>query len=271
MTPNFEKVKEKLKEVKCFGGFDYCEDVVEALKATVEINWTRESNFRIIVLMTDSPPHGESYHQKLFDDYPEKDQEFDNLEECVRKLVKMKIAILSIEIDERTQIMNKIMEKICKREKGRFQKVIFNDLKDPKYLKQFFENEVINELDLIFRDQWNFFLENKIKENINWDMQIDFNNLTLIQYDNEISSKWIANITKEKVLEGNLRNIHLLFTEKNHSKYVVKLPKDGSFNLIEELFDNWKNYSVAVYLAEEFKSQLEKNGINLKNYLQFSG
>lgn len=298
-TPSIEIIEKKLKELKycCFGGDDYCEDLVEALKASMEMNWTYQSTFRIMVIITDAPPHGKSYYELAYDNYPEKDKQFDNLEETVRRLVKMKIGILIIEIDKRTKRMNEIIEKICKKENGFFQKVVLEEMKDPEYMKQFFETEVINEIDSIFKDQWNIFLEKKIKDNINWEMQIDwekefdpesikeikfqvydfelvkdsldFNNLSLLRMENDRSSKWNASVSKKRVLEGNLRNIHLMLTHKSQSKYVIKLPKDGSYNMIEELMDDWKNYTVSYFVASKFKKELKIKGINLMKNLDF--
>ena len=49
------------------------------------------------MIITDSPAHGERYHTKeILDDYKDKDKEFDNLEETIRKLISMKIAIIGL-------------------------------------------------------------------------------------------------------------------------------------------------------------------------------
>ena len=296
-TPQLDIVEKKLKKVKCFGGDDYCEDLVEALKASMEMSWTHQSTFRIMVIITDAPPHGKSYSEDTVDYFPEKDEEFDNLEEMIRRLVNMKIGFLIVEIDKRTRKANEIIEKICQKEKGFFQKVVLEEIKDPKYMGRFFEKEVINEIDSIFKNQWDLILENKIKENINWDMQIDweeefdldrtkdikfkvydldmeknsldFNNLNLIKMNLEVSSKWDTYISKNKVLEGNLRNIYLMMTQKSEAKYVIKLPKDGSYNMIEELMDDWKNYMVSHYMAKKFKKELRSKGIEIIKNLEF--
>lgn len=296
-TPQIDLVESKLKQVKCFGGDDYCEDLVEALKASLEMKWTNQSTFRIMVIITDAPPHGKSYSDDTVDYFPDKDEEFDNLEETVRRVVNMNIGFLVVEIDKRTRKTNEIIEKICKKENGFYQKVVLEEIKETKNIERYFDKEIINEIDSIFRNQWDLILEKKIKDNINWNMQIDwekkfdldltqeikfkaydlelerksldFNNLNLIKMESTALEKWSSFVSKKKVLEGNLRNIYLMMTKKHEGRYVIKLPKNGSYHLIEELMVDWKNYVVSQYMAKEFTKELNSKGINLKKNLEF--
>ena len=297
-TPQLDIVESKLKQVKCFGGDDYCEDLVEALKASMEMKWTPQSTFRIMVIITDAPPHGKSYSENTVDYFPDKDEEFDNLEETVRRAVNMSIGFLVVEIDKRTRKTNEIIEKICKKENGYFQKVVLEEIKETKNIERYFDKEIINEIDSIFKNQWDLILEKKIKDNINWDMQIDweekfdldmtkeirfkvseleldlksldFNNLNLMKMKTEVvSKKWNSFVSKKRVLEGNLRNIYLMMTKKHEDRFVIKLPKNGSYLLIEELMADWKNYAVSQYMAKEFTKELSSKGITLNKNIKF--
>lgn len=59
------------------------------------------------------------------DDYVEKDQEFDNLEETIRKLVSMKISIIglilpNLNLVETTKEMYEIIKKVVEENQGNF-------------------------------------------------------------------------------------------------------------------------------------------------------
>ena len=296
LNSDISVIVKKLNEVKCSGGFDECEDLVEGLKVAIDINWTNQSNFRSIVILTDSPAHGRRYYKKAVDYFPENDEKFDNLEEVLRKIALKKIGVIVVEIKENTKEMFDLMEEVYKKYKGNFQKIVLERINDQDYLKQFFEDEILNEIKSSFQQQWNLFFTDKIKDNINWNMQIDweknfilketkkirfkvhdaslkkesldFNNLNNLEIESDYSSIWNGNVTKIHVLVGNLREIHLMITEKH--KYVVKVPKNGSYNKIEELTGEWKNYLIAGLMANKFNEKLlEMKIIKQKQSLEF--
>jgi len=71
LTGDENEFKSKLFEIKCFGGGDDCEAVLDGLNLAVnQINW-RENSLKFIYHICDRPPHGKELNGNVNDDFKE--------------------------------------------------------------------------------------------------------------------------------------------------------------------------------------------------------
>lgn len=95
------------------------------MKCASEINWIEGNRYKTLIIITDAPCHGSSYHGNVMDDFSDMDKEFDNLEECIRKLVVSNTTIIGLELPNLegkilTNQMYTLIEKQVKMYKGHF-------------------------------------------------------------------------------------------------------------------------------------------------------
>ena len=285
-------IEGKLSSIKCFGGNDECEDLTQALNAAATLDWTPGNKMKTLVIITDAPTHGKKYHDgKCLDDYLEDDQKVDNLEEAIRKLCLKEVGFVAMQINNKTEKMFGIIEEICTKINSCFLKASLDEAtqNNKKSLNEWFKDSFLTDVDDIFSKQWEMHFKDKIRENLNWNQQIDwelsftptksigiafekikleiiletldFYHLANLKCDKDFDGEEINGlITLNEVLKGAQRKIHLLLTKDKKEKLVVKIPlmEEQKYEKLTQLETTWRNYLVAQEILKEFNKIFEK-------------
>jgi myosin protein heavy chain len=118
-TTNYESISKNIEYLVADGGGDTPEDLCGALELAKNKEWSGNTKFAILV--TDSPCHGEQYHNLTGDqkdNYPEGDREGRNIEEFIEYFAKNDISLFCLKINSTTDIMfNKFSEVYNKNKK----------------------------------------------------------------------------------------------------------------------------------------------------------
>ena len=126
LTENYESIIKNIQYAKADGGGDIPEDLCGALEFAVKKEWRGNSRFTILV--TDSPCHGRKYYDDItenYDNYPEGDKLGRNIEDYIKKLAEDEVSVFCLKINNSTDKMFKIFEKV------------YNDNKKKDSLNQF--------------------------------------------------------------------------------------------------------------------------------------
>jgi len=112
-TTDYESIRKRIEYVTAQGGGDVPEDLCGALELGKYKKWS--GNTRFAILVTDSPCHGKKYHDlsgDQEDNYPEGDREGRNIEEFIKFFSEEKISLYCLKINNSTDKMFNIFEKI---------------------------------------------------------------------------------------------------------------------------------------------------------------
>ena len=112
-TTDYESIRKRIEYVTAQGGGDVPEDLCGALELGKNKEWS--GNTRFAILVTDSPCHGKKYHDlsgDQEDNYPEGDREGRNIEEYIKFFSEEKISLYCLKINNSTDKMFDIFEKI---------------------------------------------------------------------------------------------------------------------------------------------------------------
>ena len=183
-----------------------------------------------------------------------------------------------------------IIEECCAKNKSCFLKACLDEeaKTDITGLNRWFKDSFLEDVDDVFSEQWEMYFKDKIRENLNWNQQIDweisftptkkkgiafkkvkseiisdtldFYHLSKLKCESDQDDEEINGlITKVDVLQGAQRKIHLLLT-KDKEKLVAKTPKleDQCYKKIKDLETTWRNYLLAQVILKEFNKMLEK-------------
>ena len=109
-TENIETFILSIKKFECYGGGDQPEDIAGALNEALKLNW--KSNAKYVVLVCDAPCHGKKYHDIDNDTFSNGDPDGLVIEDLMLKFKLMNITFYCIEINDSTQKMFEIMNKV---------------------------------------------------------------------------------------------------------------------------------------------------------------
>ena len=111
-TKDYESIKKNIEFLEAEGGGDTPEDLCGALALAKDKNWSGKTRFTILV--TDSPCHGEKYHDlkgEQADNYPNGDREGRIIEDYIKFFAQNEISLFCLKINSTTDKMFKIFEK----------------------------------------------------------------------------------------------------------------------------------------------------------------
>jgi hypothetical protein len=109
-TLDYEQMVDFIKNIDCDGGGDTCEDLVTPLREVLSLDWSSDLNY--IYLITDSPTHGKSYHNKgISDDYLDDDKD-KLLEKVVAHYRRNKLNLVVAKCNDSVDIMIDVIKKI---------------------------------------------------------------------------------------------------------------------------------------------------------------
>ena len=111
-TKEYESIKKNIEFLEAEGGGDTPEDLCGALALAKDKNWNGKTRFAILV--TDSPCHGEKYHDlkgEQKDNYPNGDREGRIIEDYIKFFAENEISLFCLKINSTTDKMFKIFEK----------------------------------------------------------------------------------------------------------------------------------------------------------------
>jgi myosin protein heavy chain len=118
-TTDYEKIKNNISFLKAEGGGDIPEDLCGAFDLAKNKNWTGKTRFAILV--TDSPCHGEKYHdlKKGEDNYPNGERDKGNIEDYIKFFAQNEISLYCLKINSSTDKMFKIFKDIYTKNKDK--------------------------------------------------------------------------------------------------------------------------------------------------------
>ena len=106
--------------MKAGGGGDTPEDLCGALELGKNKSWKGKTRFAILV--TDSPCHGNKYHDlsgENADNFPDGDREGRNIEEYIEYFAKNEISLFCLKVNSTTDKMFKIFSEIYNKNKNK--------------------------------------------------------------------------------------------------------------------------------------------------------
>ena len=109
-TENIKEITDYINNLGCFGGGDIPEDIVGALKHSLNMKWESEAKYAILVC--DAPCHGKQYHNVSYDRFAEGDPDGTTLESVIEQFRQKGITFYCLEIDSSTENMFKIMQSV---------------------------------------------------------------------------------------------------------------------------------------------------------------
>jgi len=140
-TTDYDGMVKFIEGIECEDGGDPCEDSVAALKAALKLDWSSDLNY--VYLITDSPPHGKSYHEdSIEDDYPD-DDETKPLEKIAAHYRKSKINFVIVKCNN---TIDKMIEVIKKYYDSKFNKLRVIDANKDGFTKEDFVKHFLDSL-----------------------------------------------------------------------------------------------------------------------------
>ena len=119
-TTDYESIKKNIEFLEAEGGGDTPEDLCGALALAKDKNWN--GNTRFAILVTDSPCHGEKYHDlkgEQADNYPTGDREGRNIEDYIKFFAENEISLFCLKINSTTDKMFKIFKNVYEQSKSK--------------------------------------------------------------------------------------------------------------------------------------------------------
>lgn len=142
-TKDYESIKKNIEFLEAEGGGDTPEDLCGALALAKNKNWNGKTRFAILV--TDSPCHGEKYHDlkgEQKDNYPNGDREGRIIEDYIKFFAENEISLFCLQINSTTDKMFKIFEKTYESNKNKDSKNKFIVGKGDKLFNIVTENTI---------------------------------------------------------------------------------------------------------------------------------
>ncbi len=107
-TPNYEKIRDIINKIEPDGGDDIPEDVLGAFELCLQKSW--KSNNKIAFLITDSPCHGEQYHNlnnrnEEIDNYINDNIYEKEMDDVIRQFFEKCITLFCLKLHKNTQKM----------------------------------------------------------------------------------------------------------------------------------------------------------------------
>ena len=145
-TTNYEKLNSKIEEIEPDGGIDIPEDIPGAFELAldkIDLSW--KGNTKMAILITDSPCHGEEFHDldptnnEQRDEYPDGDPEGRDIREMIGKFAKYKVSMFFLELSNITDKMFQIFLDEYKKElpvEAKSECSIESNLSDFKFIEK---------------------------------------------------------------------------------------------------------------------------------------
>lgn len=92
-------MEEWLENINCTGGGDQAEDIRGAIKDMCKLEWERK--FRLAILITDAPCHGNAYHEPEITDNHRREDITNEL----KMLIERDILLIGINFFKSTRLM----------------------------------------------------------------------------------------------------------------------------------------------------------------------
>ena len=162
-TSSPEELLKAMNKVKCMGGDDVCEDIIEPLKAVLKLEW--KSDLRYVYILLDAPTHGKRYYEEKyrgysgFDKYPNADKE-KLLEKIICHYRKSRINLVLLQTNPST---DKMIEIIRENYDSYRNKLSVIKIEERKTIKEEFEKNFIQSMSNFTESRWSNFRKIKRK------------------------------------------------------------------------------------------------------------
>jgi len=285
-TTDYESMVEFITGIDCEGGSDTCEDVVEALKRALMLDWSSDLNY--VYLIADAPPHGARYHlADVSDDFLEEDKD-KPLEKLATHYRKSKINLAIIRCNNIVDIM---IETISKYYNSRANKLRVIQINNEDLLKEDFTKHFLITLskdiaDLLAESRERDFkrikrgtaelkeveIDSEIKDGAQFSGVSYVGSISDIAFDNgkynynfsiNKSEELKCKLAKQIVGTGLFSNCYHLQIKEDTS-YVAKVPKI-LLTEPEEFRPEIEGTLLTDYFAKKFNKLLAKAESNAQN------
>ena len=151
-TPNYEKIRDIINKIEPDGGDDIPEDVLGAFELCLQKSW--KSNNKIAFLITDSPCHGEQYHNlnnrnEEIDNYINDNNYEKKMDDVIREFFKKCITLFCLQLHKNT---GKMFEKF----KEIYESMSFGNKKEFFIEdKNFYNKSIINKIVKLYEENNN--------------------------------------------------------------------------------------------------------------------
>ena len=262
-TSNKQQFINNIKKLNCEGGLDVCEDIKGALQTMLkEIVW--QSQYKYVVLIADSPCHGNNYHDSLLsDDYPDDDMMIE-----LKEMASQEIIFIGITFTKSVEKMYNEIEAIYKTNHGKFHLIEEEDLKNirngsassmnivnlfaqrisepvfqdfsDKTIKKYAQEKKISAIYLGCKNKTEkdfqklFISETFLPMDcevfvINYvnDLKPYYSNIYDLQVEAKKFNEWRCEISSDAATSGSFRRVYLLkvFKDKDEKNYIQYLAK----------------------------------------------
>jgi len=283
-TSNPEELIEAMNKVKCTGGHDVCEDIIEPLKAALKLEW--KSDLMYIYILLDAPTHGKRYYEEKyhgnsdFDKYPNEDKK-KLLEKLMCHYRRSKINLVLLQTNPITDKMIEIMKRNYNSYENKLTVIQIEEKKTMKEeLKKGFEKNFIESMSNFSESRWNHFRKIKCKaEAINIAPDLRDNSEFVNKFQGEVYSAFIEGINFERRDFRYKLDIRKIHTDKctvskidigvgqfskcrslvigNDPTYVIKIPKIPITN-IDKLTNDIELSAFVELFVQKFNSLLNE-------------
>ena len=123
---NYDNLEEKINKIEADGGDDIPEDIAGAFELALKEDWNGDT--KIALLITDSPCHGDKFHDLNSDEDKYKDDK--NIMGLLQKFKNENISLICFKLSKNTDKMFEIFEKEQKNSQDKIKFLFFLDDKD---------------------------------------------------------------------------------------------------------------------------------------------
>ena len=127
-TADKQKFAENIKNLKCDGGGDTCEDIKGAFQKALTMEWS--SLYKFLVLITDAPAHGNKYHEANAGDDYGSDAKYNDMTVELKQMADKEIVFIGIKFTDCVERMYTEIEAVYATNHGKFSLINDKDLKN---------------------------------------------------------------------------------------------------------------------------------------------
>jgi len=281
-TSNPEELIKAMNKVKCMGGHDVCEDIIEPLKQVLKLTW--KSDLMYVYILLDAPTHGKRYYEEKYHEYSDFDK-YPNADkgELLEKLMchyrRSKINLVLLQTNPSTNKMIQIMRENYESYKN---KLTVIQIEERAAIRKEFEKNFIPSIsDSFAKGKWNNFRKIKRKDGaaIYAPPELDGDIEFYVQFQGEVYSAFIEGVDFEKKEFKYKLEIKKVHTDRcavsgteigvgkfskhrrlvigENKMYVIKVPKIPITD-IETLINDIELSAFVEFFVQKFNSVLNE-------------
>ena len=258
-TENISEFYEYINTLDCSGGGDLPEDIIGALKLSLNMKWESEAKYALLIC--DAPCHGKQYHNIFYDKFENGDPDGTSLESVIEQFKLKEITFYCLEIDESTNKMFNIMKNVYNNDE-KFHVENLNDSFQLSFFVAFSASMILNN-EKYKKHQIKNIIEKYRKDSIELIVKKYIKNDNMIYNEENMENDLIGKIEnlqlegEDKKLLDFVNRMNNLNLNTNSNK--TKINNNNITNNINNINDDL----ISIKLTNSIFTNLESKTINL--------